>query len=544
MRQFLSYLLVISTFILVHSCQKEVSLEIEHTPSQGSLQNDANGNCLPKKLNGAFIAGVALVPDSNTLQVTVNVTKTGSYSISSDTINGYYFKSTGIFSTTGVVQVTLKGNGNPLTNGVNNFTISYGSSSCIFPVSVLPAGSGPSIFTLAGSPGNCTGAVVNGVYVTGVALSFNNTVTITVNVTKIGSYNITTSFQGMTFSGSGVFSTTGAQTVTLNGSGTPVTAGVNTIPITAGSTSCSFQVNVTSPAAGTISCGSAVLSGLYVVNTTLTPGDSVILQVNVTTAGAYNISTNTVNGFGFSGSGQFATTGTQNVTLTGTGTPNSIGNATFTVTFGGSNCNFPVNVKDIDYFPRTVNSNWSYETNNNASDSLQLHVIPNTFSLSGNTYNIFMVTNGPVTDTFGYYRRNANDYYIYKDISYFGFDNPVWGEYIFLKDTPAGTTWTSNSFSGTVQGNPVTVRIRFTINTPRDVSTSITSSTGTRNYYNTIVVKEELEGYDGTNWSSLTSSVGYILDYYARNVGMILKEFYNGSGTMSGMLTLRRSVVY
>jgi hypothetical protein len=155
-----------------------------------------------------------------------------------------------------------------------------------------------------------------------------------------------------------------------------------------------------------------------------------------------------------------------------------------------------------------------------------------------------MVTNGPVTDTFGYYRRNANDYYIYEDISYFGFDNPVWGEYIFLKDAPAGTTWTSNSFSGTVQGNPVTVRIRFTINTPRDVSTSITSSTGTRNYYNTIVVKEELEGYDGTNWSSLTSSVGYILDYYARNVGMILKEFYNGSGTMSGMLTLRRSVVY
>lgn len=544
MKQLLSYLVVIGSIILMNSCQKELSLENGNNPSQGSLQDDGTGNCLPETVNGAYIAGTALAPDSNTIKVTVNVTQTGSYTIYSDTLNGYYFKATGVFTTLGATQVTLHGNGNPLSSGVNNFLVTYDSTACSIPVSVLPAGSGPAVFTLAGAGSSCTGAIVNGTYATGVALGPNNTVTITIDVTTVGTYNITTTFQGMTFSGSGAFTTTGIQTVTLNGSGTPTTAGVNTVPITAGSASCSFQVTVSSPAVGTISCGSAVIGGLYVASTAMVSADTVVLQVDVTTAGAYNITTNTVNGFSFSGSGIFATTGTQTVTLTGVGTPTASGNTTFTVTFGSSSCTFSVTVKDIDYFPRTTNSNWSYENNNVASDSLLLYVIPNTLSVLGNTFNDFMATDGSSVDTFAYYRKSGTNYYIYEDISYLGFDNPVWGEYIFLKDTTAGSTWTSGTFSGTIQSLPVTIRIRFTINSPRDISKAVTTSTGTATYLNTIAVKEEIEQYDGANWISLSPSIGYLIDYYSRNVGWILEEIYDGTGNISGTFAMRRSVVY
>lgn len=544
MKQLLSYLLLLTSVILMNSCQKELSRENGNNPSEGTLQDDGTGNCLPETVTGAYIAATALYPDSNTIRVTVNVTKTGSYTIFSDTLNGYYFRGTGVFNTLGITQVTLKGNGTPLASGVNNFLVTYDSTACSIPVSVLPVGTGPAAFTLAGTPGNCTGAIVNGTYATSVPLGVNNTVTIAIDVTTIGTYNISTTFQGMTFSGSGAFTTTGVQTVTLNGSGTPTTGGVNTVPITAGSSTCNFQVTVSSPAVGTISCGSAVVGGLYVVSTAMVATDTVLLQVNVTTAGAYNITTNTVNGFSFSGSGVFVATGNQTVTLTGVGMPSASGSTSFTVTFGSSNCNFSVTVQDIDYFPRTTNSNWSYEYNNVSTDSLLEYVIPGTFSALGNTYNIFMATDGSTVDTFGFYRRAATNYFAYEDISYLGFDNPVLLEYIFLKDTVANSTWTSDQFSVTIQGTPATLRLRFTINSPRDVTKSITSSTGTISYPNTIVVKEEFEAYNGATWTSLTSSAGYILNYYSRNVGLILQEVYDPGNAIQGSFTLRRSVVY
>lgn len=343
--------------LLMNSCQKEFSFENGNTPSAGSLQDDGTGNCLPETVNGAYIAGTALVTDTNTISVTVNVTQTGAYTIYSDTINGFHFYATGVFTAVGTTSVTLKGSGTPLTSGINNFLVTYDSTACSIPVTVLPVGTGPADFTLAGSPGNCSGAVVNGGYSTGVALNSANTVTISVDVTTIGTYNISTTFQGMTFSGTGAFATTGSQTVTLNGSGTPTTSGVNNVPITAGSTSCSFQVDVTSPAVGTISCGSEAIGGVYVVSTAMVATDTVQLQVNVTSAGSYNISTDLVNGFGFLASGTFTTTGIQTVTLVGSGTPTLSGSTTFTVTFGSSTCTFSVTV---DPSGTSSDLNWQF----------------------------------------------------------------------------------------------------------------------------------------------------------------------------------------
>ncbi|HYM93295.1 MAG TPA: hypothetical protein VET23_04095, partial [Chitinophagaceae bacterium] len=325
MKKLLSWLIIFSSFFVINSCQKELSYENGNNLSLGSLQDDGTGNCLPKTVNGTYIQATSLAPATNTINVSVNVTKTGSYTIYSDTVNGYYFLAKGIFAATGVNQVTLKGSGTPLASGINNFLIVYDSTACSIPITVLPLGSGgPASFTLAGTPGNCTGAVINGGYSIGVALNSFNTVVISVNVTTIGTYNIsTTATNGMSFSGSGTFAATGVQTVVLNGSGTPVTSGNTTIPITAGSSSCSFTIPVGTPAVGTLggapgSCTSATISGIYVISTALTSSNTVQVQVNVTTVGVYTISTNTVSGFGFSASGTFNTTGSQLVTLNGT----------------------------------------------------------------------------------------------------------------------------------------------------------------------------------------------------------------------------------
>src|SRR5438876_5631644 len=153
MKKHLIYLLALC--VIINSCQKEVSFEAGKNASHGSLQSDGTGDCLPKTVNGAYVANTILIPATNTITVQVDVAKTGSYVVASDTVNGYYFRAAGTFPATGINTVTLKGNGTPLSAGTNNFVISYDSSICDIAVTVLPAGAGgPAAFTLAA--GNCS----------------------------------------------------------------------------------------------------------------------------------------------------------------------------------------------------------------------------------------------------------------------------------------------------------------------------------------------------------------------------------------------------
>lgn len=126
--------------VLLFSCQKELSYETGQK-SKGSLQSSA-GDCLPKTVNGTYTAGTALT-DSNTIDVTVNVTQTGTYTIYTDTLNGYYFKAVSSFATSGSNTVHLKGYGKPLAPGTNTFTVTYDTSFCTVSVTVGGTGTGP-----------------------------------------------------------------------------------------------------------------------------------------------------------------------------------------------------------------------------------------------------------------------------------------------------------------------------------------------------------------------------------------------------------------
>jgi hypothetical protein len=245
----------------------------------------------------------------------------------------------------------------------------------------------------------------------------------------------------------------------------------------------------------------------------------------------------------------FTVTGIQTVTLTGTGTPTAGG--MFTVMLPSSTCGFGVYVAPgtaaTDYFPRVTNNNWSYEFDDNQSDSLIRKVISTPFTALGNTYSIFMADDGTGFDSSGYYRRNGGDYFEYLDVgSFIGFDNPAFAEYTMLKDNVAqNTTWTSAGFSGTVSGTPLQLRFSYKI-LQKDVPITITTSTGSITYQNVIVVEEKYQAFNAGVWVDVTSTIDfYGKSYYARGVGLIQYEPLHADGTLyTGKMEVRRYVVY
>jgi hypothetical protein len=554
MKKLLAFLLVLG-LVLMNSCQRETSFESGDSPSEGLLQSNVTGDCFPKTVAGAYVQGTALNSTTNFISVDVLVTAPGSYTISSDTANGVHFLVSGTFTSTGINTVKVKGIGTPFGPGAFNFTIKYDAQICFVLVTFLPTGAGgPAVFTLTGSPSACTGAVVAGSYAVGLAMTSANTATIGVNVTAIGTYTISTSFQGMIFNATGTFASIGPKTVILNGSGIPTTAGVNTVPITVGTSTCSFPVTVGNIAVGSLgggpgACTPATVSGTYTAGTPLIATNTVQIQVTVTTPGVYTITTNTQNGVSFTTSGTFAANGPANVTLTGTGTPAASGPFTFIITFGSSTCTFPITfaaAPPTDYFPRTANSNWSYDFDDVFDDSVLIKATAATHSVPPNTYNIFKFDDGVTVspdDTSGYYRKAGGQYFRYVNLAdYFQFDDDQFVEFTFLRDDQAaGFTWTTAGYTGAVGGTPGTFRIKFTI-LQKDVPVTVNGTP----YPNTIVIEEKYEINIAGIWTSLDTAWGYYKDYYSRNVGWILDEYIDPTvgTTPVGKMELRRFQVF
>jgi hypothetical protein len=199
--------------------------------------------CTNAIAGGNYNAGLPLTP-ANTLAVEINATTGGTYIINATTTNGFSFSGSGVIPP-GMQSVILTGTGTPTKAEVSLVTVTGQSSTCTFPITVLPA-LPQAVFTLAGAPTNCTGAIINGTYAAGVATSASNTITLTVNVTAAGLYTISTNAaNGISFSKTGVFTNTGVQTVVLAATGTPTAAGAFTFTPSASGSSCNFSVTCT-----------------------------------------------------------------------------------------------------------------------------------------------------------------------------------------------------------------------------------------------------------------------------------------------------------
>jgi len=438
------YLLPVLFGILIYSCQKEYSFEVVKDTSSGSLQSAATGECLGITATGVYTAG-SLLADTNTVSVQVDVTVPGTYTIVSDTVNGYYFSATGTFVNTGLNTVVLKGQGTPVVDGIDAFTVSYDSTNCLFAIQVQTGtgNGGSATVTLDGAPDQCASAQVYGTYIEGTPLDAGDSVSIAVNVGTTGSFSITTvNVNGIAFSVTGSFTATGSQRITMTGTGVPLEGGDFDVPITVGSSTCSFRVTVTP-------------------------------------------------------------------------TPSS-----------------------TEYFPRTANSFWLYNVDNSQTDTLKMFVDPTmpAFVAAGQTFTTFTLTDGAVADTTEKYRRTSTgNYYYYTDFGYIlNFDNSLYAETLMLKDNaPAGTTWTSPAFAGTQSGSPYVIRIRYVI-AQKDATINVNGV----DYPNVIVVNESLELLNGSTWQNIASQTGSLVNYYARDIGRIQSEQLDGSGASTGSLKM------
>ncbi len=335
-----------------------------------------------------------------------------------------------------------------------------------------------------------------------------------------------------TFSGQAIDST-GTPTQILSGK---FTSSINLSGNGGGATDATGIFNSTAD-----SCAPYLVNGTYTQGVALNNTNTVQVEVNVATAGAYSITTNTVNGVSFSASGNFVATGVQNVILTGSGTPIDSALFAFTVSFKTSTCNFsltflsgiaPPPPVSGDYFPTTANSFWAYNYEDiSVQDSLLATVNAYSPTINGQVYSTFFVQAIPpsgFTDTL-YYRKANGEYFQAIDLQeFFVIDAPVIVEYIFLKDNvAAGTTFQSPEFTAAVGGFPVTGYVETTI-----LEKASTAMVNSITFNDVIKVKNEYFISTAPGFPAL--SVRVEERWFAKGIGLI----YSTSETET--LTLRR----
>jgi hypothetical protein len=316
--------------------------------------------CTNFKVNGNYYAGVA-TDTGNAVEVTANVTTTGSYSIITNGVGGITFSAAGVFTDTGYQQVILKCSGTPDSVGTYNFGIT-GDSGCTFSVQVV--NKPPADYLLSGSPDNCESPTISGTYTEAKALSSSNTVMINVSVTNPGDYSITTdTLGGISFSASGTF-TTGNQQITLSATGTPSLSGFYYFTLYAGASQCTFRIAVISPdplatyvlesgtgAGNEVFCTPQSIQGTYTAGVPLNASNTITITAYPTVLGNYTISTDLFNGIIFSASGTFTSMTEQSVVLYGSGTPIQSGTFTFVPQIvgpspiGGSSCGVDLTIQ-------------------------------------------------------------------------------------------------------------------------------------------------------------------------------------------------------
>lgn len=348
-------MLFFASLLLLIACQKELNFE-RNNQSVGSLKIDsATQDCLPSTVRGIYQED-SLLGSGNTVDVQVNITTPGFYEIVSDTVNGYSFYGSGTVGNTGINTIRLYGRGTPVNPGNNTFVITYrnNNSSCTIDVSVQPSGSGSTQaqYSFGGAGGSCTGSTLSGTFMQGLTLTSSNTATVNITVTNPGTFTMSTPVvNGVSFAAIGTLNT-GTTSVTLTASGTPTASGTFIFPVSGSGSSCSFSVTFSAAVAPAVfslggapnGCTGAILNGTYDLGTPMNAGNTVAINVNVTTVGSYSITTANIVGLVFSANGLFTATGPQTITLSASGTPNNSGTYAFPVNHAGTSCLFNVTI--------------------------------------------------------------------------------------------------------------------------------------------------------------------------------------------------------
>ncbi|HEY5367848.1 MAG TPA: hypothetical protein VIJ75_02560 [Hanamia sp.] len=499
--------------VLMNACQKEYSIENGNKGvAQGNWQF-SNGTTLYKgNMDTIYQIPAGSTNELFLIGTTTNGTQKFEMHLFADTFKiGTYkasmFQSSFLYSSAGntiyeasqlisefVVNVTslddnhIEGtfSGTAQDSTDNSVQLTAGSFNSTFASGIINQGSSG---VLGDSAGNCKPVIIEGTYAKGIPTNNSNTLQAQVTVAIPGGYTISTNtVNGVSFSRTGTFAVAGPQNVLLYATGTPTSSGNNMFTLSYGNSQCAFSLSVSGDATGTLgssagACTSFAFAGTYQQGVIMNAGNSVTVQVNVATPGAYTITSDSTNGVRFSGSGIFSATGIQSVALTAVGTPLNAGLQNYNVTFGTSTCGFgltflPAAAASDDYFPLSLKSNWTYElVGGSASDNITNTVIGYAPNFGGQSYQTLEESkSGTPVDSL-YFRKPGGNYYQYVDFStLFGFDQYVGSEFIFLKDNVGvGQTWSTPNFNGTIGGAPVSGHVNMEIT---DKAVPVTSIPG------------------------------------------------------------------
>lgn len=253
-------------------------------------------------------------------------------------------------STNKALLITRAANTSAITSPVNGMLIYDISANCVKGyengawstcMGSNPTSGGTAIISgVVDCSASATGKMYVGLEVGGTGVSQ----IVSVNVLSAGTYSISATSNGVTFSGSGSLSA-GLQTIVLNATGIPTAAGTFTFSLNTLPSSCSFTrevVNGSSGGTAVISnydnCSFASAGQLYVGTESSGTGVTQTIRVNVASAGTYNISF-IANGVTFFSTGTL-TTGLQNIVLVASGIPTSAGTFAYSPNTSPNTCSF------------------------------------------------------------------------------------------------------------------------------------------------------------------------------------------------------------
>ena len=301
-------------------------------------------DCAGATANGTLVNGVVASSVSSVIAYTGgNAGPHSGQTVTSTGVTGLTATLTGGTFASGSGNLTYTITGTPTSSGTATFAINIGGQTCNLTRTVNAG----SIATITCGSATNSGTLFSGTAASGVSSAIpytggNGGTHTGQTVTSTGVTGLTATLTGGNFA-------SGSGNLTYTITGTPASTGTATFAINIGGQTCTLNRTVgvassggtavvstwtstvgCSVGAGTNNSPAGIIRGA--VNETMAQGvaapssASITLVANVTTAGTYTISTNTLNGVTFSASGTFGSTGSQTVTLTPSGTPTAAGN--------------------------------------------------------------------------------------------------------------------------------------------------------------------------------------------------------------------------
>lgn len=124
---------IVSIALILSACSKDEAIE------NVELKNTAEWSFIGGYiLTGEYVKGKEIEDGANYIEISVQVTKGGSYNLSTEMLNGYQFSGQGELTDATNQRIKLFATGTPQSAGADEFVVSIGEASRNFTIEVIP----------------------------------------------------------------------------------------------------------------------------------------------------------------------------------------------------------------------------------------------------------------------------------------------------------------------------------------------------------------------------------------------------------------------